>query len=422
LAAGQYTVVVEDENGCTTTETIVIAQGSGGGNMEDCESLTASYAITPISCFNELDGAIEVFPAGGTAPYDISSSAQSFTGLQAGIIIITIEDANACVFEEEVLIPTPNPLTLNAQGFDGNCGLSASAEVIVSGGTPPFNVTWDNGDTGPFINGLETGDYGVIVVDANGCESESTVSVVKAFDPLTFDVTTTDASCDEDQDGRIILDITNLTDVSGVEFLWNDGVITQNRINLPGGTYTVTITDELGCEYILSREVLAPDPITATYNTESGSTNALFDVTVNATGGAGDYSYNWSDNSTGFFNDALPLGIYSVTITDANGCSSILEVEVDGSVAVLNNLDIITEFDLSPNPTTGAFFLDVTLTEVSDIQVTVFDILGQQILNNSYRGTVLNERLDLQDRAAGTYFVRIHNEHGQLTKKLIKVD
>jgi len=421
LAAGQYTVEIEDDNGCTLSEVITI-EGSDG-NMEDCEDLTASYIIIPVSCFNELDGSIEVFPTGGAEPYEISSSAQSLTGLQSGIITITIADANGCIFEEEVLIPTPNPLSLSAQGINGNCGLSASAEIIISGGTPPFTVNWDNGDTGPFINGLETGDYSAIVTDANGCESSTeVVSVVKEFNPLTFDVSTTDASCDDTEDGRIVLDVTNLDELTGVEFLWNDGVITQNRLNLPGGTYTVTVTDELGCEYILSREVLAPAPIAATYNTESGSTNTLFDVSVNATGGAGTYSYDWSDGSTGFLNEGLAIGEYTVTITDANGCSSILDVVVDGSVSVLNNLDIIAEFDLSPNPTTGAFILDVTLTEVSDIQVTVFDILGQQILNNAYRGTKLNEKLDLQDHAAGTYFVRIHNELGQLTKKLIKVD
>jgi hypothetical protein len=422
LAAGQYTIEIEDENGCTTTEVITILAGTDGGGMDDCEDLTASYAITPVSCFNELDGSIEVFPAGGAEPYDINTSAQSFTGLQAGIITVIIEDANGCIFQDEVMIPTPNPLALNALGTDGNCGLNGSAEVIISGGTPPFNVNWDNGDTGTFINGLETGDYGVIVTDANGCESASTVSVLVEFNPLSFEVNTIDASCDDEEDGRIILDVTNLDDVSGVQFEWSDGVITQNRINLPGGTYTVTVTDEDGCEYILSREILAPDPITATYSIEPGSTNALFDVSINAAGGSGVYTFDWSDESFGFINSGLVIGNYTVTITDANGCSSIIQVVVDGSVAVLNNLDIISEFELSPNPTTGDFFLDVTLTEVSDIQVSVFDILGRQVLHNTYRGINLNERLDLRESAAGTYFVRVHNEKGQSTKKLIKVD
>jgi len=354
LSVGQYTVEIVDDNGCVTSEVITISSGgSGGGNMDDCDGLMASYAITGVSCFNDLDGSIEVFPAGGAEPYDISSSAQSLTGLQSGIITIIIEDANGCIFEEDVLIPTPNPLTLNAQGLDGDCGLSGSAEVIISGGTSPYDVVWDNGDTGSFINGLETGDYGVVVTDANGCESESMVSVVVEFNPLTFDVITVDATCDDEEDGRIILDITNLDDLSNVEFLWNDGVITQNRINLPGGTYTVTITDEQGCPYILSREVLAPDPITAAYSIEPGSTNALFDVSVNASGGSGVFSYDWSDGSLGFLNTGLAIGDYTVTITDENGCSSVIEVIVDGSVAVLNNLDIISEFEMSPNPTTG---------------------------------------------------------------------
>jgi len=95
---------------------------------------------------------------------------------------------------------------------------------------------------------------------------------------------------------------------------------------------------------------------------------------------------------------------------------------LDGTTSVLNNLDIITDFDLSPNPTTGAFILDLTLSEVTDIQISVYDILGQEVISNAYRASTLNERLDLQNHAAGTYFVRVYNHNGQVTKKLIKVD
>lgn len=422
LAAGTYTVTAEDENGCITTETVTIASDDPG-NMNDCESLTASFAITPVSCFNESDGSIVVTPSGGTEPYEISSSSNSLTNLPATLVVITVEDAVGCIFEQSIEIPSPSRLTSTTQGFDGTCGLSGSAEVIVSGGTAPFVVSWSNGDFGPFINGLESGTYSATVIDANGCSVESDpIEVVTEFDPLSFEVFTNDASCDGGNDGFILLDILN-SNSSNVTFLWSDGATTEDRQGLAAGSYTVTITDELGCQYILSREVQSPGGLNTSYTVEPGSTSDLFNVTLSTTGGSSPYTYEWSDGSNGFFNTGITEGEYQVVVTDANGCMQIVDIILDGTTtSVLDNLDIITEFDLSPNPTTGAFFLDLTLSEVSDIQISVYDILGQEVINNAYRASELNERLDLENHAAGTYFVRVYNQQGQVTKKLIKVD
>ena len=86
------------------------------------------------------------------------------------------------------------------------------------------------------------------------------------------------------------------------------------------------------------------------------------------------------------------------------------------------DLDIISSFALSPNPTNGQFILDVSLSQSSDINLTIYNILGQNVFTSSYRGQEIFDRLDLSNQPSGTYYVRLYNESGQTTKKLVKID
>lgn len=418
LAVGEYTVTVTDDNGCSSMQTITIGS-NGGGMMEDCSTLTASFDITPVSCFLDSDGSVEVEVSGGTPPYDISSSAGSLVALASNVYIITITDNAGCVFEQEIEVPGPSQLELLPTGFDGECGASALAQVVVSGGTGPFDIIWSNNETGPIISNLDSGVYGVTVTDANGCTDVDEVEVMNEFTPIDLDVTTTNVTCSDVEDGRI-----NVTINQGMEpftYLWSDGVTTMDRINIGAGTYTLEITDGSGCQFVLSRTILAPESLLASYSVSQGATSSLFDVTVNATGGTPPYNYSWSDGGNNFVNLGLTFGSYTVTITDDNLCEEIIEVEVEGVTSAVD-LDIVSSFDMSPNPTNGQFLLDVTLSQSADVSVTVYNIMGQTVLTNSYRGNEIFDRLDLSNQPAGTYYVRLFNEAGQLTKKLIKVD
>jgi len=418
LSAGIYDVIVEDANGCEMNASITIEDGII--NNGDCDDLTASFIISPVSCFGESDGNVEVEPSGGTSPYDITTSGNGLTGLASLNYVITIEDANGCIYEEMINIPEPNELSLLPRGFDGTCGALGIAEVVVLGGTPPFTVEWSNQETGPVNSNLETGVYTAIVTDSNGCSAITEVAIENSFTPLEFEVDTKNATCSDDSDGSINVKISN-----GVEpytFMWNDGITTEDRTNIPAGDYTLNITDGDGCEYVLSRTISAPAPLSASYIIESGATSTLFDVTISTTGGTAPYSYDWDDGSNNFINLGLEVGTYVVIISDDNSCEQSIDVIVDGTTTAVDDLDIISLFNLSPNPTNGEIFLDLTLSQSSNINISVYNILGQSIYNNSYKGLNFQEKLDLSAEPSGTYFVRVHNENGQSTKKFIKVD
>ncbi len=417
LTPGTYTVTVTDDNGCVSEQSIMVGSD---GTMANCESLSADYLITPVSCFGGADGSIVVEPSGGTGPYDIATSLPSFSGLIASTYAVTITDDAGCIFIDQINLPQPAELVANSLGFDGTCGALAIAELVISGGAEPYDILWSTGASSTFISNLETGTYTYEVEDASGCVTNGSVDVVSDFVPLEFEVATDNASCADTEDGAIVVNISN-----GVEpytYLWNDGIQTRNRVNIPGGEYTLQITDGNGCQFVLSRTIISPTNLVASFDVEQGATSDLFDVTVNASGGTPPYQYDWSDGGNNFLNLGLAIGNYTVTITDDNLCTELIEVQLDGTTATLDNLDIISSFNLSPNPTNGQFFLDIALSQPATVNVAVYDILGQNILLNAYNGANINEKLDLSNQPSGTYYVRLFNETGQLTKKLIKVD
>ena len=419
LAPGAYTVNITDDNGCQSTQTVTIGSDDDIPMGDDCSSLSATFSITPVSCFQNQDGSVEVDVSGGTPPYDITSSGGSLVGLPSSVFTITITDSAGCELEEEINIPTPGPLELLPIGYDGACGSTALAEVVVSGGTEPFDFIWSTNETGPVISNLDSGVYGITVTDANGCANTGEVEVVNEFIQLAFEAATTNATCSDLEDGRI-----NVTINDGVPpytYLWNDGVTTEDRLNIGAGTYNLEITDGAGCQFILSRTILAPSDVVATYDVDQGATSSLFDVTVSASGGTPPYNYSWSDGGNNFINLGLTIGTYTVTITDDNNCDEIIEVVVEGVTAAAD-LEIVSSFELSPNPTNGQFLLDVSLSQTSNINVSIYNILGQNVYNGSYRGNEINERLDLSNEPTGTYYIRLYNESGQVTKKIIKVD
>ena len=258
------------------------------------------------------------------------------------------------------------------------------------------------------------------MTDANGCMDTDEVEVENEFMPIDLEVSTSNASCSDTEDG--IINVTILDGVEPYTFLWNDGVTTLDRVNVSAGTYTLEITDGAGCLFVLNRTILAPSPLLASFSVEQGATSSLFDVTVVATGGTPPYDYSWSDGGNNFVNLGLVTGVYTVTITDDNNCEEIIEVDVEGVTTSASELDIVSSFDLSPNPTNGQFLLDVSLSQPSSVNLTVYNILGQNVMTSSYRGNEIFDRLDLSDQPAGTYYVRLYNETGQLTKKLLKVD
>jgi len=419
LACGTYFVTIVDGNGCTVESSATIPCQDLG-----CESLQADIQFDPVSCFGDVDGQIEIFPSGGTGPYEVSlntgQSGTSINNLPASLYVVIVEDANGCIFTEDVTITSPAALETSIIEENGLCGAMAIAQVIPFGGTAPYEVEWSTGATTGVITNLGTGTYTVTVTDANNCMTTGLATVETIFEPIDFDVQTGNVLCNGGTEGFINVEV---ADGQGpYTYEWSNGATTPEIFDLPAGNYTLVITDNNGCEYALSRSIIEPNPLQLDYAVSQGGTSTTFDVTLNVSGGTAPYSYDWSDGSNSIVNTGMQVGDYTVTIIDDRGCEQTFDVIIDGALTGIEGLDIIESFTVYPNPTKDQIYFVAELTEYAKLDISVYNALGQLIFQDKAEGSRIKKEVNLNRQPVGTYFLQVGNERGQIVEKILKID
>ncbi|HKR04723.1 MAG TPA: gliding motility-associated C-terminal domain-containing protein [Bacteroidia bacterium] len=330
LSSGSYTVTVNDANGCINVSTAVINQPSA--------SLNASVsAQSNVSCFGGNNGAIDLTVNGGTAPYSFSwsngSSVEDQFNLAAGSYTVTVTDANGCTFSNSAITISQPAASLNGSVTASNnvsCygGSNGAINLTVSGGTGPYSYNWSNGANSEDISGIPAGTYMVTVTDVNGCTTVvSGITIGQPAASLNLGVNAvSNVSCFGGNNGTINLNVSGGT--GPYSYNWSNGSTSQNLNNVQSGTYAVTVTDAHGCTDLISAITVSQPPSALNSNVSSagnvscnGGTNGA--ISLNVSGGTIPYSYNWSNGSTTQNLNGIPAGNYSVTITDANGCTTI---------------------------------------------------------------------------------------------------
>jgi len=346
LAAGNYCVIVTDENACTATQ---------------CFDVGASAPIvlsTPTStmpfCVGSNEGTATITPSGGSEPYNYLWSDGQTTevaiGLPSGNIDVVITDANGCTITESILVGTPPAITLTMTSSMTSCANTndGSALAFASGGTgTSFAYQWDSNtgsQTTGNATGLIAGNYCVTVVDNNGCSADACIDI-ESSDPVLINAAfETPVSCFGDNDGQAEVAVSGGSGAGTYMYTWNDANVQfQNpAVMLAAGNYTVIVTDANGCTETASVEVTQPDTLTVTttaidatcFQGTNGSATAIPD------GGTMPYDFAWSDFQSTETAANLDAGFYGVTVTDNNGCSAFTSVAVsEPTSAVSVSLD-----------------------------------------------------------------------------------
>ncbi|MCB0550835.1 MAG: S8 family serine peptidase [Phaeodactylibacter sp.] len=205
----------------------------------------------------------------------------------------------------------------NASCFGGANG---SATVWATGGSGNYSYLWSNGATTATANNLSPGYYSITVSDG---QSQVQVSATITSPPLLgLQATATDASCSGIYDG------TAQAQASGGQppysYRWSNGATTRQVTGLAPASYTVTVTDLNNCTATRTVEVQTAIPLTASLAVNPSTCQGAADGSILATvaGGAMPYSYSWSNGTSSSFASGLNPGIYTVSISDANNCST----------------------------------------------------------------------------------------------------
>lgn len=335
LIAGTYTAIATDMAGCR--DTIMVAVG------QPASALSAQWQSNAPACFGSANGSASVLAAGGTPGYTIQWTGLPPTAnpvrmnMAAGTYPVTLTDGNGCTVTNTIVLTDPPILNLSLSATNALCfgAADGTATALASGGTGALNYQWSNGQTGATATGLAAGQAAVTVTDANGCEIAQTIQVGQ-FPVLQLSTTFTNALCNGAADGTA----TALPGggAGAYSYQWSNGQTTAVAGNLAAGSYTVIVRDANNCQVTENVTIGEPTALGSATQSLTASCSPTPDgqASVSAQGGTPPYTYRWSDpaqQSTALAVGLLP-GAYSVTVTDANGCTQINSTQVASSPPV----------------------------------------------------------------------------------------
>ncbi len=349
--SGTYTVTVTDSNGCTNSTTVEVV-------INDLPTPTATND-GPVC----LGGDITLSATGGTSyewsgPESFTSNLQSpvLTSpslLMNGTYTVTVTDDNGCSATAETIVtifdlPTPLASSNSPVCDNGILMLSADGGTTYEWSGPNAFTSNNQNPTINPVSLLAAGTYTVTVTDANGCTNIATTDVT-IFELPVVSIGSNSPVC--------VNETINLNANGGVSYEWSgpDGFVSQNQNpSIPnavlgnGGTYSVTITDANGCTNIGSTDVIVNDLPTPTASNDSPVCLGE-DVNLSSSGGT---TYEWSGPDGFTSSDQNPIltapsllanGVYTVTVTDGNGCTATTETTV-----IINDLPVVEVSSNSP--------------------------------------------------------------------------
>jgi gliding motility-associated-like protein len=352
LAEGIYYLTVTDEAGCIDSVSYEIIEPS---------EIIVSGSTTQSSCGGGLDGSIELDFSGGTGTLSVlwnnGSEEDNLTGLSSGIYHVSISDENGCMVVDSFEVFEDAEINLDETIDHVSCFEAINGSIIIelSGGEEPYTTVWNTGSMESFISDLSSGQYSVTVTDANNC---SRIQSFEVEQPPILELSgvETDALC-FDANGSIELDVEGGT--GNYVILWNTGESDLQIDAIADTDYSVTITDGNGCTLEQLFSVGQPEIL----NIDADITdplcfgeNGLIDLTIS--GGTPIYDILWNTGSVD--NDLISQAntIYSVTITDLNGCEHSIDVSHGQPQAI--DISVIDLNDPGVNNDDGSITIDIS--------------------------------------------------------------
>ena len=385
LPSGTYDLMIEDINNCQFSDTISVTQS----DKIIYSILLSDYNGNQISCLGADDGMIKFMSVSGGVDslglynYSIDDgihfdTTSKYLPLIAGLYDIQIKDSLGCIVDTVISLSDPGefdmPYTINnavlcPEACNGEIEINPSNGV----GSILYNINAGVQQNSPVFSGLcgvitNSGGYSISAVDQNGCVDTIIISL---SEPTAF-VYSTDSILEycSQSDGEASINITS-GGTGSYNYEWNTfpPQFSANATNIVAGNYIVTVTDGNNCMFTEDVTVLGDIGFTVSFTTISPCLgDSSGSATVSATGTA-PYSYQWSDingviaGETSTILDSMPIGTYSVVVTDATLCS------ITGVIDIL--------------PPSNSITIDSVLVEsnscfgINDGEITIYASGGQ---------------------------------------------
>jgi subtilisin-like proprotein convertase family protein len=419
LTGGAYTLTVIDSNGCSIEQTIQI------NNLSD-SLIIQSVTLSNESCGNQ-DGSIDLNILGVNSPtylWSNGTNTKNLSNLKEGTYSITITDITGCSLTDTYLIDNDannvNVATASILSDTCNTG-NGNINLTISGGQPPYSFNWNNGFTINNIINLSTGYYDVTITDAQSCKIREQYYIPNHSQGISIEDSIIHETCINSM-GAISLTVTG--GIPPYLYLWSNGATSSNISGLSTGLYTCSITDATGCMDVWSDTVkqiktpiYVPNAVYRNSTCFDTATIAIIPagaIYLNAVGGTPPLSYLWSNSTTNNILENVYSGIYSLTVTDVNGCSLVDSFELDLHITenLFSTIDstIIPEYcndnqgeiTLTFSPflgvkdyiwSTGATTANSITSTISNLSAGVYSVtISQFYVSSAVNGTCTTEK------------------------------
>jgi len=372
LEALEYTIEVYDKNYDIHADKTMACFLSRTFTITEPEELVVIPEETHVvTCHGMNDGELVIHATGGvqnlapdSLPYkytwfketggkywEINGQTDSIlTNLTSGKYRVKVEDYSWITnwIEIDYELVEPAPLEATATEAFVTCGEIVDVTVDVTGGTPPYRYEWNTGDTTQMLLNAGPGQYIVFVTDSRGCTTTA-MSKITTAGGLSFNVKLNDPLCYLGSNGSIELNVTG--GMPPYTYQWSTGATTQHLSGVPAGNYHVTVRDSENCSLFESYTLSDPEAITVDVGEDRtlciGQKHLLAPVVEDPL-----TRFSWT-GPDGFTSTEPQIwvekaGIYSLTITDSNGCQATDEMEITG-----RNVNIDSEIAIASNVFAG---------------------------------------------------------------------
>jgi gliding motility-associated-like protein len=246
------------------------------------------------------------------------------------IYTVTLTDINGCRASNNDTVCAIDLPLLTTIITPSNCeNVNGSVLVNVVNGFPPYQYSWNCGQTTQTATGLSAGIYVVTVTNSMGCTQTTTDTVNISLPPVLSITSQNNPLCYGDTNGMVSVGVNG--GIPPYNFNWNTSIVqnSQTAMNLAAGTYTVTVIDSIGCSQTLDVTINQPDSLNITlYSERTCGLNNGF-ATVASSGGTGKITYLWyPGGSTDSIASGLSSGLYTCIATDSNGCNQSQTINV----------------------------------------------------------------------------------------------
>lgn len=422
---GTYTVQMTGNNGCQSSQTIVLTQNEfkNSPQVETTAGMLTCFVFEAQLTASSTDPVVSYQ---WTGPNGFSSMLQNPWVSVIGTYTVEVLGSNGCITSQDVVVESASDVPdIMTTGGHIDCA-NPEVQIMGSSTTDEPYYEWEgpnnfsSTEQNPFVS--EPGSYKCTVYAGNGCSTFDFATVTSDFE-APFVETTLGTEIDCQGKTRSLDAITNDPEA---EVIWsgpNNYFFDELTAHVTdAGLYTVEITSANGCSSTSSIELEESVNVTVDITTtESEPDNPTGTAFCQVTSGTPSFLILWDNGGNGVSTDDLAVGIHTVTIQDGLDCETEFDFEIESTVSNTHNPEWATQINIYPNPTQDVVHIQLPSDPTKIKEIAIYSLNGQRIKTFQSIGLESTFTIDVQSFESGVYLIEMVGEQGIFTQRLNKI-